>query len=75
MRQVRAVVGDKPIMVTLDLHANEDEELTAAADGVFVIKTYPHVDMQGIAEVAARCMVETVRGNLKPSMAIRTPTT
>jgi microcystin degradation protein MlrC len=73
VRRVRAVVGDKPIMVTLDLHANEDHELTDVADGVFVIKTYPHVDMQGIAEVAARCMVETVRGNLKPTMAIRKP--
>ncbi len=73
VRQVRAVVGDKPIMVTLDLHANEDRELTDVADGVFILKTYPHVDMEGIAEVAARCMVETVRGNLKPTMALRKP--
>jgi len=33
------VGGDKPIMVTLDLHANEDHELTEIADGVFIIKT------------------------------------
>ena len=73
VRRVRQVVGDKPIMVTLDLHANEDHELTDVADGVFIIKTYPHVDMEEIGMVAARCMAETVRGNLKPTMAIRKP--
>ncbi len=73
VRRVRRVVGDKPIMVTLDLHANEDHELTDVADGVFIIKSYPHVDMEAIGMVAARCMAETLRGNLKPTMAIRKP--
>lgn len=73
VRRVRRVVGNKPIMVTLDLHANEDHELTDVADGVFIIKTYPHVDMEAIGMVAARCMAETMRGNLKPTMAIRKP--
>jgi len=73
VRRVRQEVGDKPIMVTLDLHANEDHELTEAADGVFIIKTYPHVDMEAIGMVAARCMAETVRGHLKPMMAICKP--
>lgn len=73
VRRVRQVVGDKPIMVTLDLHANEDQELTDVADGVFILKTYPHVDMEAIGKVAARCMVETVKGKLKPTMAIRKP--
>ena len=74
VRRVRAVVGpDVPIMVTLDLHANEDHELTDAADGVFVLKTYPHVDSQETGEVAARCMLDTVRGNFRPVQAIRKP--
>lgn len=73
VRRVRKAVGDIPIMVTLDLHANEDQELADAADAVFVLKTYPHVDSQETGEIAARCMVETVRGNLKPTMACRRP--
>jgi len=73
VRRARAVVGNIPIMVTLDLHANEDHELTDAADAVFVLKTYPHVDSQAIGELAARCMVQTVAGALKPVMAIRKP--
>jgi len=73
VRRVRKAVGDIPIMVTLDLHANEDQELADAADAVFILKTYPHVDSQEIGEIAAKCMVETVRGNFKPTMACRRP--
>jgi len=74
VRRVRAVVGPGvPIMVTLDLHANEDHELTEAADGVFILKTYPHVDSEEIGMMAARCIVDTVRSDFKPAMAVRKP--
>jgi len=73
VRRGRKAVGDIPIMVTLDLHANEDQEMADAADAVFILKTYPHVDSQEIGEIAARCMVETVRGNFRPTMACRRP--
>lgn len=63
VRRCREVVGpDVPIMVTLDLHANENHELTDAADGVFIIKTYPHVDSEETGYTAAKCMIKTVRG-------------
>ena len=73
VRRARAAVGGIPIMVTLDLHANEDSELTDAADAVFILKTYPHVDSEEIGYTAARCMIETVRGGFKPTMALRKP--
>lgn len=73
VRRCRRAVGAIPIMVTLDLHANEDHELTEAADAVFVLKTYPHVDSQEIGEIAARCMVLTLRGQFRPAQAIRRP--
>ncbi len=73
VRRVRKAVGDIPIMITLDLHANEDGELTEAADGVFVLKTYPHVDSQEIGETAASCLIETVRGRIEPKQALRKP--
>ncbi|RLI10753.1 hypothetical protein DRO42_00235 [Candidatus Bathyarchaeota archaeon] len=72
-RRVRKVVGRVPIMVTLDLHANEDVELANAVDAVFILKTYPHLDAHEIGVTAARCMIETVRGNFKPTMAVRKP--
>ncbi len=74
VRRVRKVVGpDVPIMVTLDLHANEDQELAEVADGVFILKTYPHVDSEEIGMMAARCIIDTVRGDFKPTMALRKP--
>lgn len=74
VRRVREVVGpDVPIMVSLDLHANEDHELSDAADAVFIIKRYPHYDTKLIGENAARVMMRTLKGDYKPVMATRKP--
>ena len=72
-RKVRRVVGAAPIMVTLDLHANEDVELANAADGVFILKTYQHLDSHETGMTAAQCMIDTIRGRFKPTMAFRKP--
>jgi len=73
VRRVRAVVGKVPIMVTLDLHANEDHELVEASDAIFILKTYPHVDSEEVGYEAARCMIRTIKGAMRPVMAIRKP--
>ncbi|MDP2859498.1 MAG: M81 family metallopeptidase [Bacillota bacterium] len=73
VRRVRSVVGSIPVMVTLDMHANEDHELTDASDGVFILKTYPHVDSEETGMTAARCMVETIEGRFRPAQACRKP--
>lgn len=72
-RRVRKVVGKKPIMVTLDLHACEDIELANAVDAVFILKTYPHLDSHDIGYTAAKCMIETIKGNFRSTMAVRKP--
>ena len=73
VRRLRKVVGNIPIMVTLDLHANEDHELSDAADAVFIIKRYPHYDIALVGEQAARVMIKTIRGQYTPTMATRKP--
>jgi microcystin degradation protein MlrC len=73
VRRVRQAVGQIPIFVTLDLHANEDHELSDAADAVFIIKRYPHYDSYEQGERAARIMIRTVRGSYKPTTATRKP--
>jgi microcystin degradation protein MlrC len=73
VRRVREVVGDIPIFVTLDLHANEDHELSDAADAVFIVKRYPHYDARLQGERAARIMLRTIRGTFSPVMATRKP--
>lgn len=73
-RRVRNVVGpDVPIMVTLDLHANEDHELMDVADGVFITKRYPHYDAALQGERAARVMMRVLKGTFKPTKATRKP--
>lgn len=73
VRRVRQVVGDTPIMVTLDLHANEDAEIIEAADAVFIIKTYPHVDTQETGYAAAQCLIDTINGQFTPCQAMAKP--
>lgn len=73
VHRVRAAVGRIPIMVTLDLHANEDQALADEANAVFIIKRYPHYDAGLAGETAARVMVKTIRGHYKPIMAVRKP--
>jgi microcystin degradation protein MlrC len=41
--------------------------------GVSIIKTYPHVDAEEIGMVAARGLIDTIRGILKPTVALRKP--
>jgi microcystin degradation protein MlrC len=72
-RRVRKAVGDIPIFITLDLHANEDHELSDAADAVFIVKRYPHYDTFLQGERAARVMIKTLRGEYEPVMATRKP--
>ncbi len=73
LHRIRKAVGNIPIMVTFDLHANEDEEIAEAADAVFIIKRYPHYDTFLTGETAARVMIQTLRGRYKPVMAVRKP--
>lgn len=72
-RRVRGAVGQIPIFITLDLHANEDHRLSDAANAVFIIKRYPHYDTALQGERAARIMIRTIRGTYKPTMATRKP--
>ncbi len=73
VRRVRNAVGDIPIVVTLDLHANEDHELSDAADAVFITKRYPHYDTFLQGENAARVAIQTIRGKYRPVTATRKP--
>lgn len=73
VRQVRKIVGDVPIMVTFDLHANEDIEMAHAANAVFILKTYPHLDSHDIGLRAGQCLLQTLKGEFIPTMAFRKP--
>jgi len=73
VRRVRKAVGQAPIVVTFDLHANEDEELLAAADGAFIVKRYPHYDAALQGERALRYLLRVIKGTYTPAKATRKP--
>lgn len=73
VRRARDAVGDLPIYVTLDLHANVDRELSDAADAVFIVKRYPHYDARLQGERAARVLHRQLRGTYDPVVATREP--
>lgn len=68
---VRRLVGpDTPVVATLDMHANPTEQLLANATALISYKTYPHHDFYERGEQAARLLIRTLRGEVKPTMAL-----
>lgn len=69
---VRQEMGpDRPIVVTQDLHGNHTALRMASADAVVGFDTYPHVDMGDRGREAADLMVRTLKGEIRPRMALR----
>jgi microcystin degradation protein MlrC len=61
---------DRPIVVTQDLHGNHTRARVAAADALVGFDTFPHVDMAERGVEAAEIIARTVRGEIRPRMAI-----
>jgi len=71
---IRAAVGpDLPIMVAIDYHANLDAASIAGATAAFGYRYSPHIDMGATGERAARCLLKTLSGEIRPAMAIACP--
>lgn len=69
---VREAVGRKcPIVVTQDLHGNHTQRRMRAADAMIGFDTYPHVDMAERGLEAAHLIARMVRGEVRPTMALR----
>lgn len=80
LRRVRAVVGDIPIVVSLDYHANITPEMVEHCDGMVVFLTYPHVDRPETGLRAARLLSSLIgkprpRGRAIRHMPFLIPTT
>ena len=52
LRRVRAIVGNVPIAITLDPHANMTALMVHSADVIVPYRTYPHVDMKTVGRRA-----------------------
>lgn len=51
LARVRALIGDVPLVASIDLHANVTRAMVDNADAMVAYRTYPHLDM---AETGAR---------------------
>ena len=60
LRRVRAIVGDIPLTISLDPHANLTPEMVARTDAVVPFRTYPHVDMKAAGGQAARLLLARI---------------
>jgi microcystin degradation protein MlrC len=74
LARLRAVVGpDFPIGLTLDFHGNVSERLVANSSFTLAYRTCPHVDQRNRGRQAARLLLRTVRGEVRPCQALAKP--
>ncbi|MCH2213234.1 MAG: M81 family metallopeptidase [Fuerstiella sp.] len=68
---VREVVGaNVPIGVPQDLHGNHTKRRVEVADAIVGYDTFPHVDMSDRGQEAAEIVLQTIKGEIQPTMAI-----
>lgn len=70
LREVREIVGTKPVVATLDLHGNITDAMVEYADVLLGVRYYPHTDMYERGQEAIDVMHAILTGELKPVMRL-----
>jgi microcystin degradation protein MlrC len=60
LRRVRAIVGDLPLTISLDPHANLTQRMVTLADAMVPFRTYPHVDMKDAGAQAMHLLLRRI---------------
>ncbi len=63
LAKAREAMGDNPIVVSLDLHANISAEMARYADYISIYRTYPHLDMADTGARAFAGLAHILKGN------------
>jgi microcystin degradation protein MlrC len=71
LQAIRDVVGDAPIIITLDLHALVSEMIVDNCSAIFGYNTNPHVDSYERGAEAAEVMMKTLRRKVRPVTAFQ----
>jgi microcystin degradation protein MlrC len=66
---IRQIIGDVPIVVSLDLHGVIAQRLVDATDVLVFLHTYPHIDMYQTGQRAARNLIKLMEGGVTPTTA------
>ncbi|MFM9105299.1 MAG: M81 family metallopeptidase [Chloroflexota bacterium] len=65
----REAIGDVPLVVTLDLHANLTARMVAMADAIVGFRTSPHIDQRDTGQRGAALLLRILREGARPCMA------
>lgn len=72
--ELRNRVGkETPIIGTLDAHANLSRTMVESCDALIAYRTNPHLDQRERGIEAARLLVRTLDGQIRPTMAAAFP--
>lgn len=72
IKEIRSIVGDIPIAVTMDLHANLSKEKVDNIDIICAYRSNPHWDMARTGFRAGDLLIKTISGEVKLTKAWRT---
>ncbi|MCX7379914.1 MAG: M81 family metallopeptidase [Alphaproteobacteria bacterium] len=73
LRDVRAIVGDVPVVVSCDLHAHVTTAMLAHCDALVAYQLYPHDDAFETGERAMRLLLRLAAGERLAMRACRAP--
>jgi microcystin degradation protein MlrC len=74
LSRVRDLVGpDRPLVVSLDYHANVSNLMARSSDAIVAYRTYPHVDQRARGQFAAALAHRAAEGRVRPTQALRKP--
>lgn len=69
LSKVRHYVGKEiPLIATCDPHANLSPRMVEACDAILAYRTNPHLDQKQRGRQAAELLVQTIRGEVLPTM-------
>jgi microcystin degradation protein MlrC len=74
LESLRRELGeDKPIVITLDLHANVTRRMADNANAIIAFRTYPHVDQYEVATEGAKLLERMLRTGKRTSTYLYKP--
>ena len=69
LTELRKVIGEIPMVASIDLHAIITDQLLIAADILVPYHTYPHIDHYQTGQRSAQVLLSLLRGEVCPSTA------
>lgn len=69
--RMRDVIGDIPMVSSLDAHANVSQDMVNLSNGLYGIKTVPHIDCEEAGYNAAKALIRHIRGEINPKMYLK----